>query len=145
MARNVLATYLIDLRRAARGQEHIARETVIQLGHSAAFVGISRADDDARGLEEVVNRAALLQELRVGNHDRLRVALGCDAAEDGLEYVARADRRGGLVDNHGAGAVERYRHRLSSRAEVAQVRAPPSVCGVSTARKMNSASGMACS
>ena len=57
---------------------------------------ILRADDDAIGLHEVLDRRALLQELRVADDaERMRGLL----ADDLAHLLAGADRHGALVDD----------------------------------------------
>ena len=48
----------------------------------SATRGSSRADDDAVGLHEVVERSAFLHELRVGDHVEVLLGLGGDRRAD---------------------------------------------------------------
>ena len=69
----------------------------VERGHPHGGRLVVAADHDAVGVEEVVHRRALAQELGVRHHDHVV------APEHPLDHPGRADRHRRLVDHHGLG------------------------------------------
>ena len=81
------------LRRRRVGDDHRRRDAEVQRRHLDRRRLVRAADDDAVGLEEVLHRRSLAQEL--GVRDDLHVR----AIEHPLDDPRRADRHRGLVDD----------------------------------------------
>ena len=68
---------------------------------TASSVVPAAADEDAVGLEEVVNRRALREELGVG--ENLEFSLGGAVLENGFDCRSSADRKSGFFHNNFVG------------------------------------------
>ena len=103
------------------GDHHVARKPRVQVRDRTGVLGVAGADHDAVGPEEVLDGAALLEELRVGHDSGRSVILLEERADDGLDGLARPDRGCALVDDDGVAAVEQRRDLAAGGAEVAHV------------------------
>ena len=88
------------------GDEDPGLELAIQSGHRLRGLRVMGAKDQPIGMHEVLDGAALSEELRVRYHVKRDLALQVLAHDAGHD-VARSDRHGALVDN---------RHGLAHRA-----------------------------
>ena len=102
------------LRRCGVGDQDLRVEVVIERRHTLGGSRVVAADHDAIGVEEVVDRGALAEELRVG-HDRHVGAL-----QHPLDHPRRTDRHGRLVDHHRPRSQDR-RDLTRCRLDVGEV------------------------
>jgi len=108
---------------AARVHEHdflaVAAEWLIQLAQQLDLGRFGAADDDAVRAHAIIHRRALLEELGVADH-LVAFSVGHRLADPRLDTVYRADRRGGLVDDH-LGAVGMFENAVDDAEHMAHV------------------------
>ena len=124
VARNELETYLIisAVRRSVRIRS--PGRSAYRPATASASAAVSGADDDAVGVEEVLDGPPLLEELGVADDPRRDGPVGERLLQDALDRLAGPDRRRALVDDDRHLAVEGVRDRACRGADVAQVRGP---------------------
>ncbi len=76
--------------------DHLGVDAPVEVGDRLAVGLVESPDDDAIGLEEVLDRRPLAQELGVGD---VAHAVGAEGAQVGAQAPARADRDGALHDH----------------------------------------------
>ena len=94
MARKALEAYLIISARGHVGAYHFGVDAAVQLRDRVAILARGRADDDAVGLQEVLDSGTLAQELGVGHIGD--VTLEPCRLEVGDDALARAYGHGAL-------------------------------------------------
>ncbi len=95
VARKALEAYLMVSAEAGSVTINGRREPHVQRGHPHRGGLVVGADDHPVGVQEVVDRGALAQELRVRDHAHV------GSAQGPFHDLGRADGDGGLVDDHG--------------------------------------------
>ena len=83
------------------GEDDVGVERRVEGRHPLGTGAFVAADDDTVGVEEIVHRRALAQELGIGDDPHV-VAL-----QHALDHAGRTDRHGGLVDHDRAGPQRR--------------------------------------
>lgn len=109
--------------RGAGGRcERLLDERGVQAGHDLQGVGVA-AQDDAVGVEAVLQGGAFPQEFGVADHAVPFVAVaGRVVLEEALHVVAGADGHGGFVDDDLRVPVEVRREFLGGAGDVLQIR-----------------------
>ena len=95
-----VAGVLDGLRRGGVGDHQRRRHADVERGHPDGGSLVVAADDDAVGVEEVVDRRALPQELRVRHHVDVAAPQGL------LDLAGRAHRHGRLVHHDRLGGQQ---------------------------------------
>ena len=121
------------LRRGRVGDQDQGVERGVDVGEPLAGGPVVGADDDPVGMQEVVDRRALAEELGVGHDGHV------GPVEHLLDCTRRADRHRRLVDHERPG-TQYVGDLCRGGLDVAQVGAAVWSCGVGTHRKTTSAS-----